>query len=363
MQRRTPRDPADLEGGVALHAEAEGRLFVNRAWSPRHAWTLGRLAPALLALRLLAAGRAAGAADLWRNALEGPLQRVGDRALPRLAAQNARAIVASDLDRDGDLDLVLAHAKGLTRLDNLRQGELADLGVIAAPWAVAAVASADLDNDGFPDLVAAGRGLAAWHNRGGAFVPWPLAGLPASTELTSIVAVDADNDGRLDLAAAGPGGLTVLLQQADGGFKTAGLADAPKTAAAVVAVDLDADGDLDLAAAGAAGLHWLENQGGNRHHWLAVRLRGLDKAQRHRIAGELLEVIGLTGIERRYPHELSGGQQQRVALGRALIREPAVFLFDEPFSNLDATLRVRMRGEIKELHQRLGVTSIFVTHD
>jgi ABC-type sugar transport system ATPase subunit len=63
------------------------------------------------------------------------------------------------------------------------------------------------------------------------------------------------------------------------------------------------------------------------------------------------------------PRELSGGQQQRVAIGRAVIREPVIFLFDEPFSNLDAGLRVRMRSEIKELHQRLGTTSVFVTHD
>jgi ABC-type sugar transport system ATPase subunit len=65
----------------------------------------------------------------------------------------------------------------------------------------------------------------------------------------------------------------------------------------------------------------------------------------------------------RLPRELSGGQQQRVAIGRAVIREPSIFLFDEPFSNLDAALRIKTRGEIKELHQRLGVTSIFVTHD
>jgi ABC-type sugar transport system ATPase subunit len=65
----------------------------------------------------------------------------------------------------------------------------------------------------------------------------------------------------------------------------------------------------------------------------------------------------------RLPRELSGGQQQRVAIGRAVIREPSIFLFDEPFSNLDATLRIKTRGEIKELHQRLGVTSVFVTHD
>ncbi len=73
--------------------------------------------------------------------------------------------------------------------------------------------------------------------------------------------------------------------------------------------------------------------------------------------------LELSALLERLPMQLSGGQQQRVAIGRALVREPRVFLFDEPFSNLDAGLRVRMRVEVKELHQRLGVTSIFVTHD
>ena len=66
---------------------------------------------------------------------------------------------------------------------------------------------------------------------------------------------------------------------------------------------------------------------------------------------------------RRFPHELSGGQRQRVAMGRAIVREPQVYLFDEPLSNLDAKLRVAMRTEIKALHQRLGTTIIYVTHD
>jgi ABC-type sugar transport system ATPase subunit len=73
--------------------------------------------------------------------------------------------------------------------------------------------------------------------------------------------------------------------------------------------------------------------------------------------------LELSGLLDRLPSQLSGGQQQRVAIGRALVREPKVFLFDEPFSNLDAGLRVKMRAEVKELHQRLGVTSLFVTHD
>src|ERR1022692_4506193 len=75
------------------------------------------------------------------------------------------------------------------------------------------------------------------------------------------------------------------------------------------------------------------------------------------------EILGLTQLMDRYPRQLSGGQRQRVAMGRAIVRDPQVFLFDEPLSNLDAKLRVAMRGEIKELHQRLKTTSIYVTHD
>ena len=75
------------------------------------------------------------------------------------------------------------------------------------------------------------------------------------------------------------------------------------------------------------------------------------------------DILGLDQLLDRYPRQLSGGQRQRVALGRAIVREPKVFLFDEPLSNLDAKLRVQMRTEIKELHQRLKTTSIYVTHD
>ncbi|KFL29444.1 sugar ABC transporter ATP-binding protein [Devosia riboflavina] len=74
-------------------------------------------------------------------------------------------------------------------------------------------------------------------------------------------------------------------------------------------------------------------------------------------------ILGLTHLLDRYPRQLSGGQRQRVAMGRAIVRNPQVFLFDEPLSNLDAKLRVVMRGEIKGLHQRLGVTTVYVTHD
>ncbi len=94
-----------------------------------------------------------------------------------------------------------------------------------------------------------------------------------------------------------------------------------------------------------------------------LRLRKRPREEIRARVGQVAATLELEHLLERLPRELSGGQQQRVALGRALIREPAVFLFDEPFSNLDAALRVRMRSEIKELHQRLRVTSVFVTHD
>src|SRR5215831_12651649 len=75
------------------------------------------------------------------------------------------------------------------------------------------------------------------------------------------------------------------------------------------------------------------------------------------------QILGLTQYLNRYPRQLSGGQRQRVAMGRAIVRDPQVFLFDEPLSNLDAKLRVAMRAEIKELHQRLETTTVYVTHD
>jgi multiple sugar transport system ATP-binding protein len=75
------------------------------------------------------------------------------------------------------------------------------------------------------------------------------------------------------------------------------------------------------------------------------------------------DILGLNDLLERYPRQLSGGQRQRVAMGRCIVRDPQVFLFDEPLSNLDAKLRVQMRTEIKELHQRLKTTSIYVTHD
>ncbi len=94
-----------------------------------------------------------------------------------------------------------------------------------------------------------------------------------------------------------------------------------------------------------------------------LRLRKRPKSEIRERVQRVAELLELTALLDRLPRELSGGQQQRVAIGRAVIREPGVFLFDEPFSNLDAALRIRMRSEVRQLHDRLGVTSVFVTHD
>jgi ABC-type sugar transport system ATPase subunit len=94
-----------------------------------------------------------------------------------------------------------------------------------------------------------------------------------------------------------------------------------------------------------------------------LRLRGIPLAEINARVASTAASLDLGALLDRYPAQLSGGQQQRVAIGRAIVRKPSVFLFDEPFSNLDASLRSHMRGEVKELHNRLGVTSIFVTHD
>jgi len=94
-----------------------------------------------------------------------------------------------------------------------------------------------------------------------------------------------------------------------------------------------------------------------------LRMRGVPREERGRRVNEMAEVLGLTGMIDRLPRQLSGGQQQRVALGRALIRRPQTFLMDEPLSNLDAKLRMQMRGEIKRLHRQFPVTTIYVTHD
>jgi multiple sugar transport system ATP-binding protein len=94
-----------------------------------------------------------------------------------------------------------------------------------------------------------------------------------------------------------------------------------------------------------------------------LRRRSIEKAEIERRVQNAAGILGLAELMQRKPHALSGGQRQRVALGRAIVREPKVFLFDEPLSNLDASLRVSTRGEISALHRRLGTTMIYVTHD
>ena len=94
-----------------------------------------------------------------------------------------------------------------------------------------------------------------------------------------------------------------------------------------------------------------------------LRIRGLPKSGISERVKKAADILELGDFLKRKPGELSGGQRQRVAMGRAIVREPQVFLFDEPLSNLDAKLRVQMRGELQALHRRLGTTSLFVTHD
>jgi len=94
-----------------------------------------------------------------------------------------------------------------------------------------------------------------------------------------------------------------------------------------------------------------------------LKMRKFDRADIAKRVQEAAEILGIQMLLKRKPRQLSGGQRQRVALGRAIVRHPQVFLFDEPLSNLDAKLRVQMRVELKKLHDRLGTTAIYVTHD
>ena len=95
----------------------------------------------------------------------------------------------------------------------------------------------------------------------------------------------------------------------------------------------------------------------------SLKLAGVPKDEAGQRVADASQILGLNDYLQRYPRQLSGGQRQRVAMGRAIVRKPQVFLFDEPLSNLDAKLRVAMRTEIKALHQRLTTTSVYVTHD
>src|SRR4026207_430559 len=94
-----------------------------------------------------------------------------------------------------------------------------------------------------------------------------------------------------------------------------------------------------------------------------LQIRKMPREEIDRMVNDAAKILDITHLLDRKPKQMSGGQRQRVAVGRAIVRKPAVFLFDEPLSNLDAKLRVQMRAEIKILHQRVGTTSIYVTHD
>ena len=94
-----------------------------------------------------------------------------------------------------------------------------------------------------------------------------------------------------------------------------------------------------------------------------MEMRGVPRAERQRVVARVASMLQIEDLLHRKPGQLSGGQRQRVAMGRALVRDPKIFLFDEPLSNLDAKLRVEMRTEIQKLHQRLGTTVVYVTHD
>jgi len=100
-----------------------------------------------------------------------------------------------------------------------------------------------------------------------------------------------------------------------------------------------------------------------RHLGLSLRMNGMPKSEVHTKVEAVADMLQLGSLMGRKPAQLSGGQRQRVAIGRALVRSPQIFLFDEPLSNLDAELRVQLRVEISQLHEQIGITTIYVTHD
>ncbi len=255
--KRFGLDSAGAKAVVPLDYDIEGDLDLATVGGPTHA------------------------PELLRNSLDGPLQAVGTKVFPEIELRDVFDILATDLDRDGDLDLVIAQETGLTYLKNLRQGKFSDAteeaGLDSAKGAKALL-SVDLDNDGWPDLIGVDRGLEILHNRSGRMEAWDFGdGLRTSARFSAITSFDADNDGTMDLAVTGPDGLVILQQRERGGFNFVKIQGGPTAATALVALDQDKDGDVDLVVGGPQGLHLLENIGGNKNRWLAVRLRGLNK--------------------------------------------------------------------------------------
>ncbi len=222
----------------------------------------------------LAIARTDGTLDLYRNSLEGPLERVGADALPQLLPRQVQRLLATDLDRDGDPDLVVVHEGGVSWLDNQRQGTFVNRTAPAGLNQIGALtdaASLDLGNDGQLDLVTVGEAVQIHRPEApGVFERTPLdAAWPGSRVLAP---VDIDNDGRIDLALGG--GRLGVWRGGNGSVLEPQGEDLGEITA-LYAEDLDDDGDVDLIAGGPEGLFRIENRGGNQNRWLRVRLRGL----------------------------------------------------------------------------------------
>jgi Flp pilus assembly protein TadD len=221
-------------------------------------------------------------ADLLLNDTVGPLQSITERAMPPLRPRSIARMLARDLDRDGDTDLLVAHEGGVSWVDNQRHetfGNRTAPGGLRAVGAAVDAASGDFDNDGRPDLALVGLeltilygGTAAYETAGGRF---EASAIEALGTLSSVVTFDADNDGRLDLAVGGVNGIAVFAQRGRR-FELLSITGAKHTTA-LTAADLDRDGDLDLLASGPAGLMRFDNTKGNDNCWLDVTLEGLVK--------------------------------------------------------------------------------------
>ena len=337
-----------------------------------------------LDLALFGDGGDEKAPRLYRNNLQDPLEEVGAGSLPPIETGRVRKLLASDLDRDGDVDLLVVHEGGLLLLDNLRQGRFAERtrerGLAGAPGAIRDpirdLVGADLDNDGGPDLALVTEGdeglgflrntsptsrtETPGHHREPGFtswspdVTWPDS-LPVGWTPSRIVALDADHDGRLDLAVAGAvtgeeggegGGVAVLVQRGErdrprfeplpvtgpeGGFGAQwGLA----------AADTDGDGDLDLVTAGERGLFHLENVGGNSNPWLLVRLRGLDQGNSK---NNVLGVGSTVEVFAGSAYQLREADGDAVHFGLGSVREPD--LLRVTWTNGVPQNRIRPRAE------------------